>query len=51
MMGMKIMAMGAAKDTEMKETQINGGNIISDASVGNAGNSSINGKEVNAPEA
>jgi len=35
---------GAAKDTEMRETQNNGGNVISDASVGIAGISGINGK-------
>jgi hypothetical protein len=42
---------GAGEDTEMRETQNSGCNVISDASVGIAGNSGINGKEVNAPEA
>jgi hypothetical protein len=42
---------GATKDAEMRETPNNGDNVISDASVGSAGNNSIKGKEVNAPEA
>ena len=42
---------GAAKDTEMRETQNNGGAFLSDASVGNADNTIINRKEAKAPEA
>ena len=49
--GNEDLGNGAAKETEMRETQNNGGNVISDASVGIAGISGINGKEVNAPEA
>ena len=42
---------GATQDTEMRETQNNGDTNISDASVGNAENNSMNEKEVKAPEA
>jgi len=44
-------ANGAAKDTEMREPQNNGGNLTSDANGGTTGNNSIKGKQVNVPKA
>ena len=41
---------GAAKDTEMKEAQNNGGTVLPDASVGNAANNNSTVKEAKAPE-